>query len=206
MSIASTTPAQVLPYQTGASARSGGPQAPGAGRASSRDAGGLGGLGKQEFLQLLIAQLRNQDPLRPMEDREFIAQLAQFNALEQMQLLNQSLANLARAQQFAQAAAYLGRHVEAVLGPDVSGSAGAGQVVRGAVTEVRRNPDGEPLLVIDGKEVFLEEIVRVHSTAQSAGSSATSGAAGQPSGESQADGQAPSPGSSDSAGQTSQTA
>ncbi|MER3405386.1 MAG: hypothetical protein C4289_09715, partial [Chloroflexota bacterium] len=167
---------------------------------SSRDTSGLGGLGKQEFLQLLIAQLRNQDPLRPMEDREFIAQLAQFNALEQMQILNQSLANLARTQQFAQAAAYLGRQVEAVLGPDASGSAGAGQVVRGAVTEVRRNPDGEPLLVIAGKEVFLDEIVRVHSSAQGT-AGATSGATGTSSGGSQPAGQVSPANSTGSAGQ-----
>jgi flagellar basal-body rod modification protein FlgD len=199
MSIAST-PAQALPYQASASSSFGHGRAPEPGRGSSRDAGSLSGLGKQEFLQLLIAQLRNQDPLRPMDDREFIAQLAQFNALEQMQLLNQSLANLARAQQFAQAAAYLGRQVEAVLGPDASGSAGAGQVVRGAVTEVRRNPDGEPLLVIDGKEVFLDEIVRVRSSAQGT-AGATSGATGGSSEESQPAGQASPANSTGSAGQ-----
>ncbi len=200
MSISSTTPAQVLPYQVGASLRASSAQAPEAGR-GSRDASSLGGLGKQEFLQLLIAQLRNQDPLRPMEDREFIAQLAQFNALEQMQMLNQSLANLTSAQQFAQATAYLGTQVEAVLGPDATGSTGAGQVVRGAVTEVRRNPDGEPLLVINGKEVFLDEIVRVRSTAQGTATS-TSGATSGPSGESQPDSQVPPSSSTGSAGQT----
>ena len=41
-------------------------------------------LGKNEFLQLLITKLQNQDPLRPMEDEDFIAQLAQFSTLEQM--------------------------------------------------------------------------------------------------------------------------
>src|SRR5699024_2884572 len=42
-------------------------------------------LGKEEFLKILITQLQHQDPLSPVEDREFIAQLAQFSALEQMQ-------------------------------------------------------------------------------------------------------------------------
>ena len=42
-------------------------------------------LGKDEFLKILIVQLQNQDPLSPMEDKDFIAQMAQFSALEQMQ-------------------------------------------------------------------------------------------------------------------------
>jgi len=50
-------------------------------------------LGKDEFLQLLVAQLRNQDPLEPMEDMQFIAQMAQFSELEQIVNMNESLNN-----------------------------------------------------------------------------------------------------------------
>ncbi|WP_352419603.1 flagellar hook capping FlgD N-terminal domain-containing protein [Proteiniborus sp.] len=50
-----------------------------------------GMLGKDAFLKLLITQLRNQDPLNPMEDKEFIAQMAQFSTLEQMQELNKNV-------------------------------------------------------------------------------------------------------------------
>lgn len=53
-----------------------------------------GQLGKDEFLTLLIAQVSNQDPLEPMEDTEFIAQLAQFSSLEQQLVSNEQLANL----------------------------------------------------------------------------------------------------------------
>lgn len=47
-------------------------------------------LDKDAFLRLLTTQLANQDPLNPIEDREFIAQLAQFSSLEQMQNLNKT--------------------------------------------------------------------------------------------------------------------
>lgn len=47
-------------------------------------------LGKDQFLQILAVQLANQDPLQPMEDTDFIAQMAQFSSLEQMQQMNSS--------------------------------------------------------------------------------------------------------------------
>lgn len=55
-------------------------------------------LGKEAFLRLLVAQLQNQDPLNPMNDREFIAQMAQFTALEQMMNLNKTMENFIQQQ------------------------------------------------------------------------------------------------------------
>lgn len=48
-------------------------------------------MGKEDFLKLLIAQLKNQDPLNPMKDTEFVAQLATFSSLEQMSNMGKSL-------------------------------------------------------------------------------------------------------------------
>ena len=56
-------------------------------------------LGKEEFLQLLVTQFQYQDPLNPMEDKEFIAQLAQFSSLEQNMKLNENMENLLSLQQ-----------------------------------------------------------------------------------------------------------
>jgi flagellar basal-body rod modification protein FlgD len=52
-------------------------------------AGGV--MGKDEFLQLLVAQLKNQDPMNPMNSEEFAAQLAQFSSLEQLIQMNETL-------------------------------------------------------------------------------------------------------------------
>jgi flagellar basal-body rod modification protein FlgD len=52
-------------------------------------------LGKDAFLNLLVTQLQHQDPTQPMADGEFLAQLAQFSSLEQLQHMNQSLTQIA---------------------------------------------------------------------------------------------------------------
>src|SRR5664279_5045187 len=51
-------------------------------------------LGKQDFLTLLVAQLKNQDPLKPQDDSAFVAQLAQFSGLEQQMQTNTSLSQI----------------------------------------------------------------------------------------------------------------
>jgi flagellar basal-body rod modification protein FlgD len=48
-------------------------------------------MGKEQFLKILVAQLQNQDPTKPMEDREMVSQMAQLSVLEQLSNLNQSL-------------------------------------------------------------------------------------------------------------------
>jgi len=52
-------------------------------------------LGRDAFLNLLVTQLQHQDPTQPMADGEFLAQLAQFSSLEQLQQMNKSLTQIA---------------------------------------------------------------------------------------------------------------
>lgn len=63
---------------------------------------GNSSLGKDAFLKLLITQLQNQDPTNPMDDRDFIAQMAQFSSLEQMQNMTKTMESLLVSQQQTQ--------------------------------------------------------------------------------------------------------
>ena len=78
-------------------------------------------LGKQDFLKLLITQLRNQDPLNPLDQNQFLAQTAQFTSLENLQNISAQLSEmntLAQGQTLTQGAALLGKAATA-MGRDV---------------------------------------------------------------------------------------
>lgn len=71
-------------------------------------------LGKNEFLELLVAQLNNQNPLEPQENGEFIAQLAQFSTVEGVEKLNSSMGDILsgfHSSQALQASSLVGRKV-----------------------------------------------------------------------------------------------
>mgnify|MGYP001096124631 FL=1 len=110
-------------------------------------------LGKQEFLMLLVAQLRNQDPLNPMQDREFIAQLAQLNALEQMQQLNETLSAMAELTTLGQVASFIGKQVSGL-------EKGTGELVEGVVSKVTII-DGNVVLEVGGKQVEVRDVVSI---------------------------------------------
>ena len=120
--------------------------------AASSSASATERLGKQDFLKLLIAQLRNQDPMKPMEDREFIAQLAQFSSLEAIQNLGAKLDGNAAAQVVGQAAVLIGKRIEAKLAD--------GTPVAGVVSEVRF-AQGTPQLIVDGKSVEMSQVTLI---------------------------------------------
>lgn len=70
-----------------------------------------GELGKDAFLKILLAQMRNQDPLNPADGAAMIAQLAQFSSLEQMQNLNTKLDRLIEVQLLGELSGLVGKLV-----------------------------------------------------------------------------------------------
>lgn len=69
-------------------------------------------IGIQDFLKILVAQLGNQDPLKPMDNQEFVTQLAQFTSLQQTQEMNDKLGSLLTAQASMQSVGLLGKTVD----------------------------------------------------------------------------------------------
>ena len=69
-------------------------------------------LGLQDFVRVLTTQLTYQDPLKPMDNQEFMAQVAQFTALEQSQQLNDRLQQLIENQAALQSVGLIGRNIE----------------------------------------------------------------------------------------------
>src|SRR5690349_19398354 len=69
-------------------------------------------LGLQDFLKILLTQLNYQDPLKPMDNQEFMAQMAQFTALEQTQQLNDRVQQLVDNQAALQSIGLIGRSID----------------------------------------------------------------------------------------------
>ena len=116
-------------------------------------------LGKDAFLKLLITQLQHQDPTNPMDDRDFIAQMAQFSSLEQMQNMTKAMESLLISQQQTQLMNYtsfvgkevkwheLSEEVDKDNKPVINEGTGVIQSVKFV--------DGEAVFVLaDGKEIY----------------------------------------------------
>ena len=127
---------------------------------ASTNAFGASALGKDQFLRLLVDQLKNQDPLEPAKNEDMLAQLAQFSSLEEMQELNDNIVGLAVLQQsnalleqLTSSSALIGREVQYV-DPTT-------QAERWGTVESVRIEDGVAVLQIDGASVPLANVQQI---------------------------------------------
>jgi flagellar basal-body rod modification protein FlgD len=114
-------------------------------KANERKTGGE--LGKNDFLNLLVTQLRYQDPMKPVDDKEFIAQMAQFSSLEQMQNMNTTLAQ-------SHAYSLIGKQVKAILTDETTKVQSA---VEGEVTSIKM-AGSKAFAVVNGKDIPIDKI------------------------------------------------
>jgi flagellar basal-body rod modification protein FlgD len=120
-------------------------------------------LDRDAFMQLLVTQMQNQDPLEPQGNEEFIAQLASFSSLEQMEQMNENLTSLALLQQsnallsqLSESSSLIGQQVN--WNDTENGTSGTG------VVESVRLQDGLTFLKIGGQDVPLFTVTDVLGT------------------------------------------
>jgi flagellar basal-body rod modification protein FlgD len=114
-------------------------------------------LGSDDFFQLLVTQLTNQDPLEPTGNEELLKQIASIREIELSTSLTESLERLTGQQHFAAASGLIGQYVTGVAGAD-----GAAQ--SGLVTGVRFAEGGKAILQLsNGTELPVEQISAIQS-------------------------------------------
>jgi len=128
--------------------------------AGAAQAAGGQAMGKDAFMKLLVNQIRNQDPMAPTDNQQFIAQLAQFSSLEQMQTMNENIVGLAVLQQnnalleqLTSSSALIGQQVtwaDATTGVESSGVVSSVKIV-----------DGLAVLRVGNEDVPLATVVQV---------------------------------------------
>lgn len=99
---------------------------------------------KMDFLQILVTQLRYQDPMKPMDDREFATQLAQFSSLEQ----------ISEQTRWSKMTYGLG-----LIGQEVTFAQEEGGITT-AIVKALRTVDGAPLLSVGDTEITLDQIIQ----------------------------------------------
>lgn len=113
------------------------------------------GLGKDAFLKILIAQMRNQDPLNPTDGSAMVAQLAQFSTLEQLQNLNTKIEQLVDLQVLGELSGLVGKSVTYMDADDAVKEGKVESVLwLGTSSVLRVNEDAIPLnRIVEIKEV-----------------------------------------------------
>lgn len=118
-------------------------------------------LDKDAFLTLLVQQLKNQDPIEPASNEEFVAQLANFSSLEQMEELNENLISMvvlqqsnALMEQLTSSSALIGQTVNFIDAETLESRSGTVESVKIQDGLAVLNIDGEPIPLVDVTEVL----------------------------------------------------
>ncbi len=119
-----------------------------------REEAGFSGLTADDFMQMLIVQLQNQDPTEPMTNEELLTQISQIQSLQSNVELADAIKGTTSTQLLSNAANFIGKSVTAAVGAsEVTG-----------VVERARVVDGDVFVTVDGTDVPLTDVTGVNST------------------------------------------
>jgi flagellar basal-body rod modification protein FlgD len=124
-------------------------------------------LGKDEFLKILMVQLQNQDPTNPMDDREFISQMAQFSSLEQLMNMTNSIDTLVQSQLISPVIQYshmIGKEVS-YQGYDEETNEETG-MEKSKVIAVSQYEGWAILELENGEKVYADAVLQVNETSK----------------------------------------
>lgn len=124
-------------------------------------------LGKDDFLKLLMTQLQNQDPSKPMEDTDFIAQMAQFSSLEQMTNMTSTFEKFVNQQQQSQMIAYnqfVGKEITWHKLNDLEDGTTEIEEGTGKITSIQFKDDRILFNLEDGNQLEPENISQVNAS------------------------------------------
>ncbi|MBQ4862968.1 flagellar hook capping protein [Pseudoalteromonas sp. MMG013] len=107
-------------------------------------------ISQEEFIKLFLAQLNSQDPLEPLNNREFLAQLAQFSSLEQSRQSNEKLDNLLAMNSSNQALSLLGKAVQV--------SSQTSESTAGTIEAVHYTAEGPTLTIKLADGSFIDKV------------------------------------------------
>jgi flagellar basal-body rod modification protein FlgD len=141
---------------------------------SSSSTAGLNRMTSEDFYNLLVTELQQQDPLEPTKTADMIGQVSQIRSIEQSAQLTQTLQQLTQQQRTAGASDLLGKYVEGVgLGAD-----GNAALISGLVTSIRFGSDGTAIIELDsGGMLSANNITRVSDTAENVNATSATNAA-----------------------------
>ena len=113
---------------------------------------------QMDYMNLLITQLQNQNPLEPLDNNEMAAQLAQFSQLQQLESMNTSFSDVLATTELSYANSLLGKEI-AFMAPNETGATDA---TSGVVEHVYNNIDGEILLGVGTHTLALQDVISVN--------------------------------------------
>ena len=109
-------------------------------------------VGQGQFLQLLVAQMKSQNPMQPTSNQEFLGQLAQFSTLNGIETLNSNFSSLMKMQDITQGSSLIGKQV--------TYTNSSNQTVTGAVSSIGVL-NGALNVQIGGDSVTLDKVLKV---------------------------------------------